>query len=50
MKKETLHLRVDQSLKDRLSAAAEEERRTVSNLVLMILEVWLEKERKHGKD
>ena len=46
MKTETLHMRISQELKDRLAVAAKEEKRTVSNFVLMVLEVWMEKEKK----
>ena len=46
MKTETLHMRISQELKDRLVVAAKEEKRTVSNFVMMVLEVWMEKEKK----
>ena len=45
MKKEAVHVRVSAELKKELEAAAAKEKRTVSNLVIKILEEWGEKQK-----
>lgn len=41
MSKAHLHVRLDEALKQALLAAADDEKRSLSNLVIKILEDWL---------
>ena len=50
MKKEAVHVRVDLDLKKKLAAAAQADKRTVSNLVIKILEEWCAGRGKAGAD
>jgi predicted HicB family RNase H-like nuclease len=45
MSKDSIHVRAGDRLKQALLAAAEKEKRSLSNLVIKILEEWLEKQK-----